>query len=251
MTPASPGRVLQRSLLVWGLGDLELGRRRAAFAWLAAEALGLAAIVYLTLALADTTWHLIPYLAGVGFVAAWGWQAVTAYRRAQRTHGAIAPPTVRSPAAGIAWLALPLLAWGGGFWLFSTDAASPAAVLDRVVSAWSEAGPAAKGEAIVQLASLCAAGRLARDCATDPAELFRDVRFVITDADAEHANAVAEVVEFRRRPARFLWVFETTETLPVAREPVLRISLMARDARLPPGIEIGARRWEIVTIRPG
>ena len=45
---------------------------------------------------------------------------------------------MRSPAATIAWLALPLLAWGTGFWLVAAEGSTPAAALDAFVERWPE-----------------------------------------------------------------------------------------------------------------
>ena len=71
-----PERALRLALVGWGLGDLAMGRRRAAIAWLAAEALAISVLAAATSLLADTTWYLSPYLLGVAFLVAWAAKAV-------------------------------------------------------------------------------------------------------------------------------------------------------------------------------
>jgi hypothetical protein len=257
---AAPGRVLRLAVIAWGLGDLVLGRRLAAIAWLLAEALGLVLVVVVTILFADTTWYLLPYLAGMAFIGAWTAQAVAAYRRAGRQAGSVEAVPTGSPAAVIAWLTVPLLAWGTGFWLFAADAATPGAVLDRFVTAWPAVNargwdpdlaeqPNALSDAATvardRLRELCAAGQLADDCAAAPGNLLRDIRIRLTSESATRASAVAEVVRFERRPSRFLGIFAATELVPVPIEAVLRLELGARPAGW------GAARWTIVTAAPG
>jgi hypothetical protein len=258
---ASPGTVLRRALLAWGLGDLALGRRAAGFAWLGAEILAAALIAYLVLGLADTTWYLVPFLAGILFLVAWAAQAVLAFRRAQRSQGAIGPTPPRSPAAAVAWLSVPLLLWGTGFWLVAGNSASPAAVVDRFETSWpdlagggtldaglsvSSAVVVTARNAIRTLQQLCAEQVLSSDCATTPRNLLRDVRIALSEKEDGQATAVAEVVSFERRPSRFLWVFAGTELVPVPRQTVLTLDLRAIAAPLPGGSEVGVRRWQIV-----
>ena len=260
MSGAAPGRVLRLAILGWGLGDLALGRPLAGVAWLTAEVAALVALVMTTLLFADTTWYLLPFLGGMAFIATWTAQAVAAYRRAQRVVGTVDPAPAASPAATVAWLTIPLLAWGTGFWLFAADAATPGAVLDRFVTAWpaSEARtwdpaladrPADLAEAASaardRLRQLCALGRLADDCDDAPANLLRDIRLRITAETDAAATAVAEVVRFERRPSRFLGIFDATALVPVPIEPILRLELAARPAAM------GAARWTIVNAEPG
>lgn len=255
MRDAAPGRVLRLAIVAWGLGDLALDRRSAGMTWLLGEAIGLVLIAVATLLLADTTWYLVPFLAGMGFIAVWAVQAVAAYRRAQRRQGAIPPAPSRSPAAAAAWLTIPLLVWGTGFWLFAADAATPAAVLDRFVSAWPRAEneavepslaedpgglAAAASAAIARLEQLCAAGSMPDDCADATENVLRDIRFRIEAEESGRASAVAELVSFERRPSRFLGIFEASELVPMPIEQVLHIELAARPAAL------GAERWIIV-----
>ena len=255
MSDAAPGRVLRLAVMGWGLGDLALGRHLAGAAWLIAEATALAAIVAATLSFADTTWYLLPFLGGMAFIALWTAQAVAAYRRAQRLGGAVPPTSSGSPAATVAWLTIPLLAWGTGFWLFAADAATPGAVLDRFVTAWPAAELRAwdppladrpgdlldaAGAARDRLRQLCAQGRLADDCGEAPENLLRDIRVRITAETATTASAVAEVVRFERRPSRFLGIFDATELVPEPIERILRLDLAARPAGL------GAASWRIV-----
>jgi hypothetical protein len=257
---AAPGRVLRLAVIGWGLGDLALGRSAAGIAWLVAEAAALFALVAATVLLADTTWYLLPFLGGMAFIVAWTSQAVAAYRSAQRLEGAVPPASSGSPAATVAWLTIPLLAWGTGFWLFAADAATSGAVLDRFVTTWPaaairgwEPGVAERPADLTKAASaardrlreLCAQGRLADDCGGAPDNLLRDVRVRITAESDTSATAVAEVVRFERRPSRFLGIFDATELVPVPIERVLRIKLATRPGWL------GAQRWTIVNAEPG
>jgi hypothetical protein len=257
---AAPGRVLRLAVLGWGLGDLALGRPLAGVAWLIAEAAALVALVAGTILFADSTWYLLPFLAGMAFIAVWTAQAVAAYRRAQRLQEGVPPAPSGSPAATAAWLTIPLLAWGTGFWLFAADAATPGAVLDRFVTAWPTAQlqawdpamavrPAQLTEAVDtardRLRQLCAQDRLADDCDEAPENLLRDIRVRITLETGSAASAVAEVVRFERRPSRFLGIFDATALVPVPIEPILRLELEARPAAL------GAARWTIVNAEPG
>jgi NADH:ubiquinone oxidoreductase subunit K len=259
--PDAPGRVLRLALVLWGLGDLALGRRSAAVTWLISEAVALAAIVLLVIGFGDTTWYVVPFVAGIAFIATWVVQAVRAYGHAQRTQGAIGPTPPRSPAAAIAWLCLPLLAWGTGFWLVGGGSSSPAAVVDRFETAWPPtvggarldpalqldvASEQATRDAIERLQGLCAAGSLSADCADAPGNLLREVRFSIAQASAVTATATAQLVSFERRPSHFLGIFPATDLVAVPRETLLVLRLQAVDALLPGGIDLGARRWQIV-----
>jgi hypothetical protein len=237
---------MRLALVGWGLGDLAMGRRRAGLAWLAAEAVAIAVLTAATILLADTTWYLVPYLLGVAFLVAWAAKAVATFRRARALQGAAPTAKPRSPAATIAWLALPLLLWGTGFWLIAAERATPAAVVDAYVTSWADAArpgmiiEGASGDALARLQQLCAAGRLANDCADTPQNLLRDVRLRITEADATHADATAEVVEYQRRPTRVFGIFEGSELVPVPIASVLRLELEARPSAL------GSREWVIV-----
>ncbi|HEY7525491.1 MAG TPA: hypothetical protein VIA82_01465 [Candidatus Limnocylindria bacterium] len=256
---AAPGRVLRLSLVAWGLGEVAMGRRYAGSTWLLAEALGLALIGLLSWLLLDTTWYLVPFLLGMAFIGVWGVQALLGYRRAQRLAGQATPPVGRrSPAAAAAWLTLPLLAWGTGFWLVAADQASPAAVVDRFLSGWADvaaghdvaweetdgADPvllsSAAADATARLRQLCANGTLPSDCDEDPGSVLRDVRFRIDGPRDGVAVAVAEVVRFERRPTTFLGIFGASELVPVALEEILRLDLAARPAAL------GSQRWTVV-----
>jgi hypothetical protein len=254
-------------MLAWGLGHVALGDRSAGLAWLIAELIGLAIVAYSVLAFADTTWYLLPFLLGTLFIGLWAFQAIRAFRGAERMQAA-RPPTPRgSPAAAIAWLTLPLLVWGTGFWLIGAAGASPAAVLDRFVSEWPEvatggagwdaglvadAGPSSgltdvAATALAQLGAECRAGSLNPDCATAPANLLHDVRMRITSQTDASATAVAESVDYVQQPTSVLFVFGGTELVPVARDTVLRLELVARPVHGPLGIELGARHWQIAS----
>lgn len=249
MTRPDAGRVLARALLAWGLGHLALGRTGAGRAWLAAEIVAIAIVAWLTAGLVDTSAHLVPYVAGIGFLVAWTWQAVDAYRLARRSDplptDPEAPTPAKSPAVAIGWLSLPLLVWASGFWLFAAGAASPSATLDRFVTAWESDAldPETWGRGVARTAERVA-DRLGE--VTD--DRFRDVRVRIVEVDAERAVAVAEAVHYERRPSRFLGLFEGSELVPVADEAILRIDLAADDAGLPGGGSIGAVRWSITSV---
>ena len=164
----------------------------------------------------------------------------------------------------LAWLSLPMLVWGTGFWLIGGQAATPAAVLDRFESGWSALGegrsvPAALADdpaavtaaaraGLAILSAHCAA--TGGDCGTDPATLLRDLRITVTGQDGEHATAVAQLVTFERRPSTFLWFIAGTELVPVPGRTVLLIDLRSEPAPLAGGIDVGARRWMIVNAAP-
>lgn len=266
MRRPSPGRVLRLAVVAWGLGHLSMGRRLSGAAWLGTEAVALAAVAASTLLFADTTWYLIPFLLGMAFIAGWMAQAVLAYRAALRLHGAIPPTERRSPAAAAAWLTLPLLAWGTGFWLIGAGAATPAAVVDRFVSGWQAATSAADGRpypagwppaedprvvegaalaAVDRLRDLCAAGLPAESCAAGSG-LLRDVRVRISVApEGDAATAVAELVRYERRPSRIFGLVTASELVPVPLQRILTLQLAARPAAL------GGARWTIVNAQPG
>ncbi len=249
MSRPDAGSVLGRALVAWGLGHLALGQVGAGRTLLAAEAITLALVAWLAIGLADTSAYLVPYLAGVLFLAAWGWQAVDAYRLARREE---ARPDVasseaasvpgRSQAVAIGWLAVPLMVWGAGFWLVAAEEATPSATLDRFVTAWTSEtlDPDEWGAEVVDAATAAAA------TLGDGEDRFRDVRVRIVDEAARTAVAVAEAVHYERRPTTFLWVFPGTDLVPVADDEVLRLELAADEAALPGGGSIGALRWSIV-----
>lgn len=241
MTAPDPGRVLRRALIAWGLGHLLVGRRALGRGLLAAELVSGLLVAWLTIGLADTSAYLVPFLAGTAFIVAWAWQAVHAYRSAEGLAAARPPTPERSPAAAIAWLGIPLLVWGTGFWLIGARAATPASVLDSFVSAWSrdELGDAWP-PAVVDEAEAAAAGL------GTGLDRFRDIRISMVSRSAGRATAVAETIHYERRESRFLWVFPGSELVPVADERLLSIDLAARPVELLGGGDIGAVRWELV-----
>lgn len=242
MTAPEPGRVLRWALLGWGLGHRLLGRRTLGAALLAAEVLGALVVAWLTIGLADSSLYLVPFLAGVLFLAAWAWQAVDAYRSAHARTAARAPTPERSPAVAIGWLSLPLLAWGTGFWLIGAHTATPAATVDRFVSAWTSGGLDAGDwpADVLEVADDAAAG-----LGGGP-DRFRDLRFTITEADATRATALGDAIHYERRDTSFLWVFAGSELVPVGDRSVLSLDLQAVPAQLPGGGDVGAVRWQIV-----
>jgi hypothetical protein len=241
VTAPDPGRVLRRALLAWGLGHLAIGRRLIGRGLLAAEIVGIGLVAWLTAGLADSSLYLVPFIAGCLFLVAWAWQAVDAYGSAQGMHPARAETPARSPAAAMGWLALPLLAWASGFWVFSAGHATPAAVLDRFVTDWADGGleEDAWPSSVVREAD--AAGR--------ELDTFRDLRLRVASEDAERATAVAESVHFERRDSRFLGIFAGSELVPVSDGEVLRLELEADPVELPGGGDIGAVRWVVVDAR--
>ncbi|HET7645752.1 MAG TPA: hypothetical protein VFM03_04640 [Candidatus Limnocylindria bacterium] len=241
MTAPEPGRVLRLALLAWGLGHLAVGRRTVGRALLVAELVGLLLVAWLTAGLADSSAYLLPFLAGIAFLAAWAGQAIDAYRAAHALRAARAPTPARSPAIAIGWLSLPLLAWATGFWLIGARDANPSAVLDRFVTAWSSDALDGPGwPATVRTA----ARRAERDLGTD-ADRFRDVRIRIVEQQSRRATAVAEAIHFERRDTRLLGLFPGTELVPVADDVVLELELRAVPVELVGGGDIGAVRWEL------
>lgn len=241
MTRADPARVLRLALLAWGAGHVALGRRMTGWALLGAELASALVVAWLTIGLANSSAHLVPFLAGIAFLVAWAWQAVHAYRSARSQAGEAAEVPERSPAATVGWLALPLLAWFAGYWLIGADGANPAAVLDRFATDWSdgELDPAEWPPSVVSAASR------AREALADSPDRLRDVRFTIIERGDLRATAVAEAVHYERRESRFLWVFEGSELVPVADDELLTLELRARPVELPGGGDIGAVRWEL------
>lgn len=242
MTTPDPGRVLGRALLGWGLGHLALGRTTVGWALLAAEVIAVLLVAWLTIGLASSSAYLVPFLAGAAFIVAWAWQAVAAYRAARARQPEPSDAPERSPAAAIGWLSLPLLVWGAGFWLIGAHAATPAATLDRFVTAWGDGTLEADGwpPAVVD-----AAADADRSLGAGP-ERLRDVRFTLVEETEEGATAVAEAIHYERRPSTFLGVFGGSELFPVADEQVLSLDLAAVPVQLPGGGDIGAVRWELV-----
>jgi hypothetical protein len=239
---ADPGRVLLVAILGWGLGHRLVGRRRLGTALLAAEIIAALLVAWLTVGLADSSLLLVPYLAGVAFLAVWAWQAIDAYRRARARFGSGAADATRSAATHIGWLSLPLLTWGAGFWLVAGDAASPSATLDRFVSAWTDDSLSREGwPASVVEAADAAAAELGIG-----ADRFRDVRVTIVDSEPRRATAVAEAIHYERRPTTLLGLFAGSELVPIPDRRVLELELVARPVSLPGGGDIGAVQWELV-----
>ena len=228
--------------MAWGSGHLLLGRTAVGRALLLAELVSVLLLVWLTVGLADSSAYLVPFLAGIGFLIAWGWQAVDAYRSAQAAQPARTVAPERSPATAIGWLSIPLLVWGAGFWLIGAHAATPAATLDRFVSAWT-AGELEAGDwppSVIEAASE------AEDSLGTGPDRFQDVRFSIVGASDDDASAVGESVHFERQETTVLVVFSGTELVPVADERLLSLELVALPVELPGGGDVGAVRWELV-----
>ncbi len=245
MTGPDPGRVLRRALLAWGWGHLLLGRTAIGRALLVAELGSIVLLAWLTVGLADTSAYLVPFLAGIVVLLAWAWQAVAAYRGAQASqpaHPAEPQTPERSPATAIGWLSIPLLAWGAGFWLIGAHAATPAATLDRFVSAWT----AGELEADEWPPSVIEAASEAEDSLGTGPDRFQDVRFSIVEKSADDALALGESVHFERQETTMLLIFSGSELVPVADEQLLSLELAALPVELPGGGDVGAVRWELV-----
>jgi hypothetical protein len=129
------GAILRRSLLFWGLGHLRLGDPRG---WVLAALMpvGTIGIVVLALGLIESDQANLVFLALVAFFGLWGAQAIWAYRQAVAVGG--------QPGGAIAILALAPFAVAAftGFWLVAGTSATPAATLQRYVTAWRDARPA-------------------------------------------------------------------------------------------------------------
>lgn len=248
MSAPDPGRVLRLALLGWGLGHLALGRTTVGWALLVAELVGVILVAWLTIGLASSSAYLVPFLAGVAFLVAWAWQAVTAYHAARAAQPNRAEAAERSPAVAVGWLSLPLLAWATGFWLVAADAATPAATIDRFVTQWSN-GTLAEGDRWP--ARVIAATAQADATLGSGAERLRDVRFEVVDQSGERATVVADAVHYERRPSTFLGIFAGSELIPVADDRVLSLELVAVPVELPGGGDIGAVRWELVDASGG
>jgi hypothetical protein len=258
---ANPERVIHLALLAWGLGYLALGRRSVGLAWLTSEIVAAALVAYLFIGLTDTTWYLIPFVAGVLFLVAWATQAALAYRAALRRLAVAGQSAPWAAAAAMAWLTVPLLVWGTGFWLASGSATSPAAALDRFESSWAALATggtldpdlqadsglttAARG-ALGALNRLCAQGSLTSDCSASPRNLVRNVRISLASGGADAATATVTVVSFERRPSQFLGLFAGTELVPVPRQTLLTLRLRAAPRAFPGDLQLGAQSWKIV-----
>jgi hypothetical protein len=258
VTRAEPGRVLRLALVAWGLGHFALGRTTTGAALFVLELVAIAALVVLSLTLGRGALDLVPFVAGLVFIGAWAAQAVHAYRLAGGPSAGDAPAS-RTPAAAIAWLSLPLLAWSSGYWLVAGEAASPAAVTDRFVADWTSDRPAdadwppavrrAADRARDRLVVLCDDGRLPAGCEAGGSELFRGVRWRIADDSADRALAVAEIVSYEQRPTTFLWVFSGSETVPVPVDELLTLELEAEVVESP--LPVDAHEWRVLRASTG
>ena len=161
----------------------------------------------------------------------------------------------------MAWLTIPVLVWGTGFWLASGSAAGPAAAVDRFERSWASLAAggrldpqlgvdarvsAAAVAALSALQRLCAGGTLSSGCSSSGRDLVRDVRIGLTTAGSDAATAAVTVVAFERRPSQFLGIFGGTDLVPVPRQTLLTLHLRAFPASLPGGLQLGAQRWRIV-----
>lgn len=263
--PTPPARVLRLAILAWGLGDLAMGRPRQAAFWFALEATLLLVVVGSLLTWGSTTWYLLPYLLGMGFIVVWAWHAIDLHRRAVLAERAVLVSPRRSPPAAIAWLTIPLLLWGTGFWMVAGDLASPDAVLDRFVTGWAAvdvSDTAARGwagsisddptavlaearAALAELRAQCAGQAATGNCGEGAHALLRGVRVAITAANDRTAAAVAQVVHYERRPSRLFGIVPGSELVAVPERTLIVLDLRAEPAAF------GARRWRLVTIGPG
>jgi hypothetical protein len=257
-----PGRVLRFALLAWGTGHAALGLRRTGWILLGAELIALLAVAVLHVALATTTLAVVPFGAGTAFIAAWGAQAIHAYRLARARQQAIGPAEPGSAVMAIAWLGLPLLVWWSFFWLEAGSASSPAAVLDRFLRdapAIAAGDEAAAGSVAIDAAGLMrstqdAVDALRDDCPSEacragtPRTLLHGARVRLASQDGDAARAIVESVHYERRETSFLGIFPGSELVPVPDHRLLVLELEARDAP-GMGMNVGARRWVIIDSR--
>ena len=252
-------------MVAWGLGYLSLGDRRTGWTLLAAEGVLLVAMALVTPALIDGTAYLVPFLLGIVFVGAWAWQAVATYRTARRRQGAAGPPLPHSAAAAVAWLGLPLLAWGTAFWMVAATSANPPAVLDGFVRRWDDiaedpAAAAAFAEdprdlsrdaarAIETLRDLCRSARVTGECDGALSGLLGDVRVRILSQGPDRARAVIELVRYERRSTRLLGIVQGAQLVPIPERPLLYLQLSAVEEDGLIGFLAGARRWIIDSSR--
>lgn len=136
--------MLGRSLLIWGWGHLAIGDRRG-WLLLALQVLALAAVGLLGATLIEGSRGIVVFLAASLYLALWTGQAIDAHRRAVAL-GATPGGAIRILAvAPVAIVALTLL------WTVVGSAGSPAAVLQRYVSAWRQ-GHADAGRELFRVA---------------------------------------------------------------------------------------------------
>lgn len=257
-----PGRVLLLALLAWGTGHAALGDRRTGWILLGAELVALLVLGVLHLALASTTLLVVPFLGGTAFIAAWGAQAIHAYRLSRARQQAIGPAALGSPATAIAWLGLPLLIWWSLFWLDGGSAASPAAVLDRFLrdapaiagGDVTAAGHVAIDPGELEMDTRSAVDALRDDCPTDACRsatartLLHGARVRLASETGDAARAIVESVHYERRETSLLGFFPGSELVPVADHRLLVLDLEARDAS-GLGMNLGARSWVITDSR--
>lgn len=225
------------------------------------EVAALAALVVVGAALLEGSRAELVFLGIVGFLAAWGGQAIGAYREAV-ARGA-------RPGGAIAILALAPVAAGAltGFWLLAGTAGSPSALLERYVSAWREGrteqastlflDPAHASalaerwsleEAYIRARLAALAARYGPTGGLDPAQPFANLTFVsVGPADpgggrlpARPAVSVArfEVRLFRRVPVRGTFFgFPTASQRSETLEQVGTATL--RSVVVPPPLGIG------------
>ncbi len=257
--------MLRTALLGWGLGHLLLGDRRG-WLLLAVEAAAVLALVVLTPPLIDGEAAPLLFLALVAFIAAWGAQAVDAYREAVR-RGA--------PRTGAAWilgLAVPAVLLVGGFWLFAGRGASPAAALEQYVTGWRHDRPDIAAAAMTQRpdpAALRAAwgdrgsalrnrlvaltARFGGDAGLDPDRPFDSLRFtVLSGGESDRVDVSVEIVRQVVVRSQFLGVFPTATQERRAVEEIGRGTLVRvpGPVGLVPGVRTPVWRLERLDLEP-
>ena len=257
--------VLNRALLVWGLGHLALGDRRG-WLLLAAQPVILAAAAVATVQLVDgTRWLAVfPLLAAI--IAVWLAQAVHAHRHALERG--------RSPGGELKvmlFLAAAALVLTG-YWLVGGRHGSPSATLGAYLEAWRSGRPEMAAplfvldplpdqiraawtdhDARLRADVARAAASHGRDAGLDPAQPFDSLRFTQTDSSAATGSAAIamDLVRLQRVESQLLGVIPTAsqQTVVIARQMVVRFALLPEPglAWLPSGL-LDSWSWQITSI---
>lgn len=126
--------------MVWGWGQLAIGDHRGRI-WLAVQPVALFALSALVAGYSGGGGFGIVFVAGAVVVAAWGGQALGAYRRAVRRREALGLAGPDGGAVDLLWLAPLVAAAATLFWATAGAAASPGTVLADYVRDWRTGRP--------------------------------------------------------------------------------------------------------------
>jgi hypothetical protein len=251
-TPAAAA-VMRRALLVWGLGHLSIGDPRG---WLlmVLQVLGILVIAALGIALLEGSRDVLVFVALVGYLVIWAGQAIDAQRRSVALGAASGGAIQILVLAPVAITALTL------FWLVGGTAASPAAVLQRYVSAWRAEQPEVarrlflvplgvdelrgtwSGQSAYLKSRLAVLERsLGSGSGIKPGSPFESLMFVEAPAssagrkvDAERADSTIAIDVVREVTVRgsFFGLFPTAsqQTIPVERVGTVTLRAIPQDA---------------------